>query len=285
MAGQAKPCGAAALDQNGLRGAQALKLSGTYLIDAPTQQVWEALNDIDVLARTIPGCERLEQVGANEYEGTLKIGIQAIKGSYNGRIRIIDIQPPTHYTIVASGRGANGVVDGTGTVDLSEQDGKTLLTYSGDAMVGGTLASVSQRLVEGATKQVINQSLKALAAQIAARIAPPDPPEAAPARASHNATVAPSDAPTAPGAETPPRGASTRAGDAGDAAVMPAHADGSAATPEPGQRRVVLVPEDERLEPSSVVGGMVGDYLRERPWMPWVIVAFLLGYIFGRRRD
>jgi carbon monoxide dehydrogenase subunit G len=259
-----------------------LKLSGTYTIDATVQQVWEALNDIDVLARTIPGCERLEQVGENEYEGTLKIGIQAIKWSYSGRIRLTDIQPPTHYTIVASGRAANGVVDGTGSVDLSEQDGKTLLTYGGDAMVGGTLASVSQRLVEGASKQVINQSLKALAAQIAARIAPPPEPaapEAAPAPASEAAPAA---------VETPRRDVSTDAAAApapADVTLAPASAEGSASTPEPGQRRVVLVPEHERLEPSSVVGGIVGDYVRERPWLPWVVIAFLLGVIFGRRSN
>ena len=259
-----------------------MKLSGTYTIDAPTQQVWEALNDIDVLARTIPGCERLEQVGENEYEGTLKIGIQSIKGTYNGRIRITDIQPPTHYTIVASGRGANGVVDGTGTVDLSEQDGKTLLTYGGDAMVGGTLASVSQRLVEGASKQVIGQSLKALAAQVAARgaaTATPPQEQAAPQDPSPKQSVPDTEPTPAP---PPAPQASVETHDA-VTPLAPAHVEGSAATPEPGQRRVVLVPESERLEPSSVVQGMVGDYLRERPWLPWVIVAFLLGVIAGRR--
>src|SRR5262245_38448610 len=124
---------------------------------------------MEVLARIVPGCERLDQVGENEYEGTVKIGIQAIKGTYSGRIRIEDIQPSHHYKLVASGRSANGVVDGAGTVDLAEQDGKTVLTYGGDAQIGGMLASVGQRLIEGASKQMINQSLKALVEQIALR--------------------------------------------------------------------------------------------------------------------
>src|SRR6476619_8592918 len=138
---------------------------------------------MEVLARIVPGCERLEQTGENEYVGTVKIGIQSIKGTYNGKIRLEDIQPPHHYKLVASGRSASGVVDGSGTVDLAEQDGKTVLTYGGDAQIGGTLASVGQRLIEGASKQMINQSLKALVEQINARNspsepAPPDPPPA-----------------------------------------------------------------------------------------------------------
>src|SRR5215212_6971091 len=101
---------------------------------------------MEILARIVPGCERLVQTGENEYEGTVKIGIQSIKGTYNGKIRLEDIQPPHHYKLVASGRSASGVVDGAGTVDLEEQDdSKTLLTYSGDAQIGGTLASVGQR--------------------------------------------------------------------------------------------------------------------------------------------
>ncbi|MCS6939025.1 MAG: carbon monoxide dehydrogenase subunit G, partial [Roseiflexus sp.] len=78
-----------------------MKISGSYTIDAPREVVWEALNDIEVLARIVPGCERLEQVGDNEYEGTIKIGIQAIRGVYNGRIRIEDIDPPNHYKLIA----------------------------------------------------------------------------------------------------------------------------------------------------------------------------------------
>src|SRR4029079_8096390 len=92
---------------------------------------------MEVLARIVPGCERLVQTGDNEYEGTVKIGIQSIKGSYSGKIRLEDIQPPHHYNLFASGRSSNGVVDGSGSVDLAEQDGKTVLTYGGDAQIGG----------------------------------------------------------------------------------------------------------------------------------------------------
>jgi uncharacterized protein len=146
-----------------------LRISGSYTIDAPREEVWAALHDTEVLARSVPGCERLEQTGDNEFVGTVKIGIQAIKGTYSGRIRLEDIQAPHHYKLVANGRSAKGVVDGAGTVDLTEEDGKTTLKYDGDAQIGGMLASVGQRLIEGASKQMINQSLKALTEAIALR--------------------------------------------------------------------------------------------------------------------
>jgi carbon monoxide dehydrogenase subunit G len=233
-----------------------VKITGSYTIDAPQDQVWAALNDIHVLARIVPGCERLEQTGENEYEGTVKIGIQTIKGAYSGRIRIEDIQPPNHYKLVASGRSANGVVDGAGTVDLTEQEGKTILTYSGDAQIGGVLASVGQRLIEGASKQMLNQSLKALTEQIAAR-----------------ANGAPAEQPAATAAPDPP---------------APAASPPLSPPPQPAQpsleRRTVIVPADEQLKPESVLRGIVEDMLKERPWLPWVVLAFLLGVLFGRSR-
>ncbi len=230
-----------------------MKISGSYTIDAPRDIVWEALNDIEVLARVVPGCERLEQVGDNEYEGTIKIGIQAIRGVYNGRIRIEDIDPPNHYKLIASGKSANGVVDGVGTVDLVSQDGKTLLMYGGEAQVGGTLASVGQRLIEGASRQLINQSLKALAEQVATRVAAPVATGAPPPAV---------EAPAAAGVEAP-----------------------AAAAPPTPERRTVVVPPEEQLRPESVIFGIVNDFIAERPWAPWIIVAFLIGYILGRSRS
>lgn len=249
-----------------------MKISGSYTIDAPREEVWAALNDIDVLARVVPGCERLEQTGENEYEGQVKIGIQSIRGTYSGKIRLEDIQPPSHYKLVASGKSANGVVDGAGTVDLEEQDGKTLLRYGGDAQIGGVLASVGQRLIEGASKQLINQSLKALAEQVARRRAPAAEPVAA-----------------APAAPNPPAEQQAPTGVLAEAAV--AAPTGGEAVPSangtmptavaPSPRRTVVVPPEEQLKPESVLYGVAQDFVAERPWFPWVVVAFLLGYLFG----
>jgi carbon monoxide dehydrogenase subunit G len=240
-----------------------VKITGSYTIDAPRDRVWAALNDIEVLARVVPGCERLEQIGENEYEGTVKIGIQTIRGTYNGRIRLEDIQPPHHYRLVASGRSSNAVVDGVGTVDLEEQDGKTVLNYAGDAQIGGVLASVGQRLIESAAKQLINQSLKALAEQIKIRESGPPAEQAVSAAAAAPAAMptAESPAPTPPGAPPPPAGQ----------------------PPQPAfERRTVVVPEHEQLKPASVVRGVAEDVLKERPWLAWVVIAFILGFLLGR---
>jgi uncharacterized protein len=255
-----------------------LKITGSYTIDAPRDQVWAALNDMEVLARIVPGCERLVQTGENEYEGTVKIGIQSIKGSYSGKIRLEDIQPPHHYKLVAAGRSSNGVVDGSGSVDLAEQDGKTVLTYGGDAQIGGTLASVGQRLIEGASKQMINQSLKALVEQINARNAPPAPDE--PAVPASNGVAVPTEARAAESATA--IAAEVDQARPTFAAVQPT-AVAQQSPPEIGPRTVV-VPDHEQLKPESVVRGVLEDLLKERPWLPWVAIAFLLGVLFGRAR-
>jgi uncharacterized protein len=268
-----------------------VKISGSYTIDAPREQVWAALNDIEVLARVVPGCERLDQVGENEFEGQVKIGIQSIRGTYSGKIRLEDIQPPTHYKLVASGKSANGVVDGAGTVDLEEQDGKTLLRYGGDAQIGGVLASVGQRLIEGASRQLINQSLKALAEQVAIRSGKAAAPVSAPAAVAQPAAAAPSEPPH------PPAGVLAEAAVAAPTggAPAPANANGVAHDPERAapppaaadtgtERRSVVVPPHEQLKPESIFMGVMQDFVAERPWSPWVIVAFLLGYVLGLSR-
>jgi uncharacterized protein len=265
-----------------------LKITGKSTIDAPRDQVWAALNDMEVLARIVPGCERLEQIGDNEFEGTVKIGIQAIKGTYNGRIRLEDIQPPHHYKLVASGRSASGVVDGAGAVDLEEQDGQTILTYSGDAQIGGTLASVGQRLIEGASKQMINQSIKALVEQINQRARGPETSEPAPEPASDASPTAPAAAddatPSAIAAEA--EQALPQVDPTPPAAAQPTSSASTAGQPEQSsfERRTVVVPATEQLRPESMIRGVVEDALKERPWLPWVVIAFLFGVLVGRRR-
>lgn len=85
-----------------------MKIAGNYTFAASRDEVWAALNDPEVLARTIPGCQRLEQVGENEYESTLKIGLQAVRGVYSGRVKIDNVRAPESYDIHVDGKGSNG---------------------------------------------------------------------------------------------------------------------------------------------------------------------------------
>jgi uncharacterized protein len=149
--------------------------------------------------------------------------------------------------------------------------------YGGDAQIGGVVASVGPRLIEGASKQMINQSLKALVEQIKIRqgeapgndngVAPSPPAEAQPA-----AAVAQAEASAASAVVAAPAPAPTPA------------PEQAAAAPASFERRTVVVPEHEQLTPESMVRGVVMDMLGERPWLPWVAIAFLLGFLLGRSR-
>jgi carbon monoxide dehydrogenase subunit G len=145
-----------------------MKISGTQTFPAPRQKVWTFLNDPEQLAKCMPGCEKLETVSENEYSGVINVGLAAVKGVYNGKVKIDEIQPPAHYKLNLDGKGKQGFIKGSGIIDLEEQNGQTLLKYSGDVQVGGPLASVGQRLIDGAAKMMIGQFLTAMEAELKA---------------------------------------------------------------------------------------------------------------------
>jgi len=145
-----------------------MKLSGTQTFSVPRQQVWDFLTDPQRLAKCMPGCEKLEVIGEHEYSGVINIGLAAVKGVYNGKVKLAEVQPPLHYKLVLDGKGKQGFVRGTGTIDLAEQQGQTLLTYQGDVQIGGLLVSVGQRMVDGAAKMMIGQFFTAMEAELQA---------------------------------------------------------------------------------------------------------------------
>jgi carbon monoxide dehydrogenase subunit G len=130
--------------------------------------VWEFLVDPQKLARCMPGCEKLETVGENEFSGVINVGIAAVKGVYNGKVKLDEMQPPNHYKMLLDGKGKQGFIKGTGILDLEDQNGQTLLKYSGDVQIGGPLASVGQRMIDGAAKMMIGQFFTAMEAEIKA---------------------------------------------------------------------------------------------------------------------
>ena len=246
-----------------------MKIAGNYTFAATREEVWGALNDPEVLARTIPGCQRLDQVGENEYESTLKIGLQAVRGIYTGRVKIDNLQPPESYEIHVDGKGTNGFLKGSGGIVLREDGANTLLEYSGEAQIGGTIASVGQRLIDGAAKTLINQSLKALSAQIEARRVDQG------TSATDTAPAAPELIPTPTAAPEPiPTLVATP-----EPTAAPAITEEPVAVPS---RRTIHVPAGEGLSEVDVARGAMTDFLRERPWLPWVIISFVLGYLLGR---
>src|SRR5437870_5128790 len=99
------------------------------------------------------------------YEATLKAGVGAIKGAFRGKVNLEDMRQPEHYRIVVEGKGLVGFAKGSANFDLLEQDGDTLINYSGELQVGGTLAGVGQRMIEGAAKMMATRFFTALEAE------------------------------------------------------------------------------------------------------------------------
>jgi carbon monoxide dehydrogenase subunit G len=147
-----------------------MKIEGSYPFAAPRDVIWPMLLDPIVLANVMPGCELLEPTGENQYHGTLKIKVGPVQGKFQGDVALDNINGPEGYTITVNGKGAPGFVKGTGSVRLEEDGTMTILHYSGDAQVGGRLASVGQRLLDTSANAVIRQSLEGLGQQVQARM-------------------------------------------------------------------------------------------------------------------
>jgi carbon monoxide dehydrogenase subunit G len=117
------------------------------------------------LQRCIPGCERLEKTGENVYTTTIRAGVGSIKGIFNGSVRLEDMRPPEHFRIVVEGKGTAGFLKGSGELDLEDQGDATVVHYTGDVQVGGTIASVGQRMIQGTAKMMATQFFTALEAE------------------------------------------------------------------------------------------------------------------------
>jgi carbon monoxide dehydrogenase subunit G len=152
-----------------------MKIEGTHELRAPRLRVYQCLTDPEVLQRCIPGCERLEKTGENSYAATIRTGIGSIKGVFNGNVRLEDMRPPEHYRIVVDGKGSPGFLKGSGDFELEAQGDATIIKYSGELQVGGTIASVGQRMIQGTAKMMATQFFTALEAEAKTAVGAPPP--------------------------------------------------------------------------------------------------------------
>jgi uncharacterized protein len=135
-----------------------MKVAGQAVLHAPAQSVWDALLDPAVLVRTIPGCERLETTGEHMYAMTVTAGVASIKGTYTGTVELRDLDAPRSLVMDAAGSGAPGTVNTSVDVRLEDGgDGTTRLTYDADAVVGGMLGGVGQRMLSSASKRMAGE--------------------------------------------------------------------------------------------------------------------------------
>jgi carbon monoxide dehydrogenase subunit G len=145
-----------------------MKLTGEHLFEVERERLWRALLDPEVLAKTLPGTEKLEKTGENEYRGTLTVKVGPVQGSFDGGVRLSELDPPRGYRMDIEGRGAPGFLKGTGRIELEEeQAARTKLRYEIDAQVGGRVAAVGQRLIESSAKVIARQGLEGLERQLA----------------------------------------------------------------------------------------------------------------------
>src|SRR5712692_4238320 len=139
-----------------------MKIDGTHEINAPRERVYALLTDPEVLRRCIPGCESLEKTEENTYAAILKAGVGVVKGTFKGNVKLEEMRPPEHYRIVVDGKGGPGFVKGSGDFELEEKDGATLISYAGEMQVGGTIAGIGQRMIQGAAKMMASRFFTAL---------------------------------------------------------------------------------------------------------------------------
>jgi uncharacterized protein len=140
-----------------------MKVTGSAVLHAPRERVWSALQDPAVLVRTIPGCQQLEQVGPHTYRATVMAGVASIKGTYSGDVRLTDQAEPDSFVLHASGAGAPGTVNADVRVTLADTDGgATRLDYDADAVVGGVIGGVGQRMIVGVAKKTAGEFFAAV---------------------------------------------------------------------------------------------------------------------------
>ena len=150
-----------------------MELSGTYTFQAPRQAVWDAIMDPEALSQILPGCESLEQVSENEYKGALNVRVGPVQGRFMGKVTLSELNEPESFHMLVDGRGPAGFVKGQGEARLEEQDGATVLTYNGQAQVGGRIAGVGQRMLDTTARSLTRQSLENLDKLIQHRLHPP----------------------------------------------------------------------------------------------------------------
>ena len=131
-----------------------MKLSGTYQINLEKQKVWEALNDPEILKKSIPGCEEFKKNSETEFTATATNKIGPFNASFTGDIELKDLNPPNSYKITGSGSSPVGFANGEATVTLEDFDGGTKLNYVVEANVGGKIAQVGSRLIDMTAKKM-----------------------------------------------------------------------------------------------------------------------------------
>jgi len=146
----------------------AMTMNGEVQLAAPREVVWEKLNDPEVLKLCIPGCEELNKTSDTEFQAVATIKIGPVKAKFKGRVNLSDMDPPNGYKISGEGEGGvAGFAKGGAVVKLTDKEGGTLLSYDVESQIGGKLAQLGQRLVQGTAKKLADDFFNKFAAAVA----------------------------------------------------------------------------------------------------------------------
>ncbi len=138
-------------------------IEGEHVFKAPRAVVYEMFNDPNALATAVPGMQKLDKVDDTHYEGKIQLRIGPISAAFAGVLSVTDENPPESCTLNVEGKGAAGFAKGIGKVHFTDLgDNTTLLKYSGDVNIGGTLASVGQRMIDSVAKSMIRSGMEKL---------------------------------------------------------------------------------------------------------------------------
>jgi uncharacterized protein len=148
-----------------------VKIGGTYALPFARDRAYEMLQDPAVLCRCIPGCESLEKTGEGEYAMKMKMVLASISGKFDGKVRITEAVAPTQFRLHVEGAGKIGFMKGSGLLTISEAGAGSSVVYDGDVQVGGTIASVGQRLMETTAKMLIKRFFDKLGAESGKQVA------------------------------------------------------------------------------------------------------------------
>jgi carbon monoxide dehydrogenase subunit G len=185
-----------------------MDMTGTQHIEAPRDVVWAALNDVEVLRQSIPGCQSIEKISDTEMNAKVTLKVGPVKATFTGKVTLSNLDPPNGYTITGEGSGgAAGFAKGSATVRLVESTGSTDLNYEVKAQIGGKLAQLGARLIDATSKKLASEFFEKFGEAVAGPVETPADDASTPAAIA--STPAPAAATSAPAAATPATAAVT----------------------------------------------------------------------------
>ena len=143
-----------------------MELASTYTFDAPQEKVWDLLMDTTAIASCVPGCRELRPIGDDRYQAELVVTVAAISGNFAATVAIEDKVPPTSYRLVVEGTGRIGFVKGSAQIQLEPASSGTIVKVAASADVGGAVARVGQRLLEGVGRMTMDRFFACMAHKI-----------------------------------------------------------------------------------------------------------------------